>query len=536
MNLSELNLDVNTYTDARLQKNFGLSDNYTKEEVIGATNRLGNIAANTLGPDEEEAFNGFLRAAEERLLKKKMVETNGISNNFGQLDAKDILPTDRELTVIPEQTTQIQTKSQVVAIAESKDLPNAQFKAQPDARPEARLDARPDARPDAQPNSQSSDTQSAYAPVSNAEDTLIPLPVPPQPHAGRWPQENLKNITSRIVSIDSHYRQNIATVRADGQLGVDGAPSENSPAFNTDFTLDLSEPLTNVVSIKLYSVQIPTTWYAFDHHLGNTCFSRESDGTSAKNIAPGNYDLSGLTQAIVAQDPNLNFTINPATNILDISADDPAKAFVYYKEGGLTDSLQKCVGGTYIDQNLGWNLGLRYAPDTSGITFAEMTTKVTAQVPANTYGPKYFMLAINDFNQNHRNKGLANMTDNYAPISAIQTSNRASPSAVTKAQLYSQNAQLGYDKTGAVKNTTTRAPGPHVSDTFAMIPLKGITELRNKQEPLIEYDSALQNNLRTYSSPVDIERMRIRLLDDKGNLVNLHDNDWSFSLLIEQVN
>ena len=111
MNLSELNLDVNTYTDARLQKNFGLSDNYTKEEVIGATNRLANVAASTLGPNEEEAFNGFLRAAEERLLKKKMVETNGMSNNFGHLDTKDILPTERELTVIPQQTTQIQTKS-----------------------------------------------------------------------------------------------------------------------------------------------------------------------------------------------------------------------------------------------------------------------------------------------------------------------------------------------------------------------------------------------------------------------------------------
>jgi len=27
----------------------------------------------------------------------------------------------------------------------------------------------------------------------------------------------------------------------------------------------------------------------------------------------------------------------------------------------------------------------------------------------------------------------------------------------------------------------------------------------------------------------------VRLLDDKGNLVNLHDVDWSFTLLIEQL-
>jgi hypothetical protein len=27
----------------------------------------------------------------------------------------------------------------------------------------------------------------------------------------------------------------------------------------------------------------------------------------------------------------------------------------------------------------------------------------------------------------------------------------------------------------------------------------------------------------------------VRLLDDKGNLVNLNDNDWSFSLIVEQL-
>ena len=320
-------------------------------------------------------------------------------------------------------------------------------------------------------------------------------------------------------------------------MGVNGAPKEKSPAFNSDFTLDLSEPLTNVVSMKLYSIQIPTTWYAFDHHLGNTSFSREDDGTSAKSIAPGNYDLSGLTQAIRLKDSNLHFTIDEATNIIDISASDAGNNFVYYKEGGLVDASQSCVGGTFINQNLGWNLGLRYAPDVSGIASAPMASKISAHVPANTYGPKYFMLAIDDFNQNHHNKGLANMTDNYAPISAIQTSkNFVNGTKITKAQQYSQNAQLGYDGDGLVKKTTSRTPGPRTTDTFAMVPLKGITALRASGEPFIEYDTALQSNLRTYSSPVDIERMRIRLLDDKGNLVNLHDNDWSFSLVVEQVN
>ena len=60
-------------------------------------------------------------------------------------------------------------------------------------------------------------------------------------------------------------------------------------------------------------------------------------------------------------------------------------------------------------------------------------------------------------------------------------------------------------------------------------------ELRAKGEPLVEFGRILEENVRTYSGPVDIERLKIQLLDDKGNLVNLHDNDWSFSLVVEQL-
>ena len=90
------------------------------------------------------------------------------------------------------------------------------------------------------------------------------------------------------------------------------------------------------------------------------------------------------------------------------------------------------------------------------------------------------MLALDDFNQNHHNKGLAAMTDNYAPISAIQTSkNFVNGTKITKAQKFSQNAQLGYDGAGVAKKTTSRTPGPRTNDIFAMVPLKGITALRD---------------------------------------------------------
>ena len=52
----------------------------------------------------------------------------------------------------------------------------------------------------------------------------------------------LKQTTKRIISIDSQYRPDKTTI-------------------STDFIVNLSEPLKDVVSLKLYSVQIPNTWY-----------------------------------------------------------------------------------------------------------------------------------------------------------------------------------------------------------------------------------------------------------------------------------
>ena len=63
---------------------------------------------------------------------------------------------------------------------------------------------------------------------------------------------NLKNTVTRIVNVDSQYRQ-IIMPNSENPLG---------PASPTNYTLDLTENLTNVLSIKLNTVQIPYTWYA----------------------------------------------------------------------------------------------------------------------------------------------------------------------------------------------------------------------------------------------------------------------------------
>ena len=51
----------------------------------------------------------------------------------------------------------------------------------------------------------------------------------------------------------------------------------------------------------------------------------------------------------------------------------------------------------------------------------------------------------------------------------------------------------------------------------------------------VEFSGSLQDNKRIYFGPVDIDRMRVKLLDDKGNVVDLHGADWSITLISENL-
>ena len=505
MNLSELNLDVNTYTDERLRKSFALNENYTKEDVVVATSKLSNAVNETLTQDDEIKFNEFIRAAEDRLLKNKLVEKNNLGDQFSYLETSELLPSDRQLTLLPGQQKDsvsqqiISNQKNTNTLSQSQSLPVAE--------------------------NQQENTNHDLA--TTEQEIVIPLPEPPSLPQGITPYKP-ETIVTRIVSIDSQYRQNIATLTPDGRVGKEGAPDSNSLNFNTNFTVDLPEALTNVVSIKLYSVQIPTTWYTFDHHLGNTSYKY---GDDLSFIPVGNYDISGVCDALISSGLTTT-TFAPESNVISLGGD----------VGDYINSYTSDMSNSFINQNLFWNLGFRKTiGDNDDISFNAAST---GDVPADVYGPRYFVLNLDDYNQNSQSKGLLSVTDQYNPINAIQ-SKRAdgkSETRLTKAQLYSQSSKLGHDELKDNKlvastryNNLRNNAGSKSNNAFALIPLRDVISLRAKGEPLVEFGRILEENVRTYSGPVDIERLKIQLLDDKGNLVNLHDNDWSFSLVVEQL-
>ena len=255
--------------------------------------------------------------------------------------------------------------------------------------------------------------------------------------------------------------------------------------------------------------------------MGNTSYIFNTD-TDLSSISVGNYDISGICDAL-NKSGLTGTTFAQQTNIISLG-------------GGGSDDIKSYtsdMSNSFINQNLFWNLGFRKTLSEHGdINFKDDSI---GDVPADLYGPRYFVLNLDDYNQNSQSKGMLSVTDQYNTINSIQ-SKRAdgrSETILTKAQLYSQTSKLEHiqNKYSNLRNNA----GSKMNNAFALIPLRDVISLRAKGEPLVEFGRILEENVRTYSGPVDIERLKIQLLDDKGNLVNLHDNDWSFSLVVEQL-
>jgi hypothetical protein len=104
----------------------------------------------------------------------------------------------------------------------------------------------------------------------------------------------------------------------------------------------------------------------------------------------------------------------------------------------------------------------------------------------------------------------------------------SAPRSLTNAQLYTINSINNNNN----NLTNYLAKAPTSSDILAIIPVKTSAGVPTGSL-LVEFSGSLQDSERTYFGPVNIERMAIKLLDDKGNVLNLNGNDWCVSLIAE---
>jgi hypothetical protein len=265
-----------------------------------------------------------------------------------------------------------------------------------------------------------------------------------------------------------------------------------------------------------------------------------------------------------------SFTITTATSI------------VFYDFTGVLQCSINCASSVnhYFNNTLGWLMGYKLPY----VTIDPSGNAASSVLDLN--GTKYLILVLDDYNQNHVNNTLVSITqysntlkipsyfspdlpytcltpaqqgnnltqlvdgviaqslfdnqtvnaqnglliagkyeDDYTPTQIVLPS---APRTLTQAQIYTIN-EINKNKNNM---TNYLAKAPTSSDILAILPVKTSTGVPTGSL-LVEFSGSLQDNTRVYFGPVNIERMAVKLLDDKGNILNLNGNDWCFTLACE---
>jgi hypothetical protein len=253
---------------------------------------------------------------------------------------------------------------------------------------------------------------------------------------------------------------------------------------------------------------------------------------------------------------------------------------VFYDENTFTRcnfGARSSVQNVTSDSTLGWIIGFRnieiyiiqpdyLKTDTFGntyyFTFINTTyvnnpavsnvIKLTADtcITASIYN--YFTLCLDDYTQNHINDGLVTITQRDTSIPLPSYANRTLfrcnrnttgrfigtstegdaanlGNNLTANQLYSANQILNLkDLTAKKKNM-----GIKTNDLFGVIPINVSKVLPG--QTYVEYGGSLQIQERVYFGPVNINRMTVKLMNDKGGTVDLNNANWSFTLIAEML-
>jgi hypothetical protein len=244
-----------------------------------------------------------------------------------------------------------------------------------------------------------------------------------------------------------------------------------------DFVFKMPEPIKQVASLELMSLDLPVgSLYDVSASYGNNSFYLTVSGDSFSIVVPdGIYTPTSLCSAL-----------NKALQGMDISAvsfslDPASNRLSVDPSGGVVYGLSFCSGPTTgpvplpLYMGLGWLMGFRQA------SYTGLTGVLSTEVPVALDGQNYYFIEIDDFNRNNQTNGVM--------------------------------AYRGTDGSYLSNNVLARV-------SVNELGYQGIVRTHKKRD---------------YFGAVRLEKLRVRLLDRFGRVVDLAGSDWSFLLEIKQV-
>jgi hypothetical protein len=359
----------------------------------------------------------------------------------------------------------------------------------------------------------------------------------------------------RVVNFDSTYREimNPISTACANEIGTNKTKRLDLP---TDFTVNLDQPLLNVLDLTLLSLELPQSWYVFSSDYGTNYFSYSIDGINNNkfDISNGNYNGNTLVKELNDTSKRLKvpliFSYKESQHKISIKNNGEKKITIEWASNLYV--AENCYGGASgqkVDYNLGWLLGFREVK-------TEIIKKgnIIGEALLDIHGPKYFLLSLEDFNNNKPNQDLISLKptkDSYKLPSYYNDTtmkegvcapkvfekkacmpipyNVDLSSNLTKKQKYTVD-QIKLAMRG---NIVDRYNSPNTTDILARISI-----MRDTTKPfgsLIFMNNLVGKFTRQYFGPVNLKKFAVRLYNDKGMLVNLNGMDWSFSINVTQM-
>jgi hypothetical protein len=510
-----MNMNVNSYTIEELLDMLEL-ENPSDDDIVNAT----EFYKTKFRHEENEPMYDFMVQVQRHLLDflESMSDEESLSDNEENIDAPKNL---RNLSLPANKVPEIEEEAENDIELEAEDLEEDDASEKTSDKPsEFITETKKDTKVDFVNNNHSVLQMSEE---KRREQYTVPV-------SQGVMNPNLKNTVTKMINIDSQYRQDATMYNANGNR-------------STSFNIDLSEPLSNVLHMRMYSLQIPYAWYVFDEAYGTNIFWIETEnGVYDITFDSGNYSIDELTsvlnQVTINSQQLFTFSHNKNTGKVSVSLDASVRTITFY------DITKNAA--MKRNNNLGWMLGFR-EQSYSNLSDVDVSWNHTGEAIADIYGTKYIMIYLDDFNQNRVNSNLVNIQDTrrtklsvpnyFARDMSHNTTDDGvfqvfpeAPRKLTQNQIYAINEIYANKK---IDDSQTQLSAPSTSDIFCIVPVK-----RNNMavgDAFIEYGGSLQVNERSYFGPVQISRFKVQLLDDKGNIMNLNGCDWSFGMVCEML-
>ena len=149
--------------------------------------------------------------------------------------------------------------------------------------------------------------------------------------------------------------------------------------------------------------------------------------------------------------------------------------------------------------------------------------------------PKYLMLSLDEFNQNRTNSNVIQVNDGTNNTIRDMMSRLEIPKNPRQrplAHIYAHNERIIGNMNELRKQRIRNYPQT-IPDTFADIPFPSEISLGTIINNQGQNTASIPP--RKYFGPINIKRFRVRLFDEKGNLVNLNNTDYTFSVKLKML-